>query len=276
MLIFNNCKRQQNFGEVKKERASLVRCEESEIEEVVPNHELSIDLPKDGNVEGISRIYSSAKGVEHLDFSQRHENKGCISAFLLSAMSLQDSCCYGKHHQEGEGVQICSYIRVWDPGDCLGHLKLKFEFVQYLMEISDILNSYFALKVWNTQNIGAAVGYVWTMYGFINETLGKHSYAKSLQATLNYGLEISPMQGLGLGFTYGLTICTCALQPCFEKLFISKGKVNDGQVIAAPYAIILRGLGLSQAVTNFYSFEQGSIVAQSLFEMISRSPARSN
>ncbi|XP_057840073.2 ABC transporter B family member 20 [Cryptomeria japonica] len=121
-----------------------------------------------------------------------------------------------------------------------------------------------------------AVGYIRTLYAFTNETLGKHSYANSLQATLSYGVQISLVQGLGLGFTYGLAICSCALQLWFGRLLISKGKVSGGEVIAALFAIILSGLGLNQAATNFYSFEQGRIAAHRLFEMISRSPASNN
>ncbi|KAH9306018.1 hypothetical protein KI387_010422, partial [Taxus chinensis] len=121
-----------------------------------------------------------------------------------------------------------------------------------------------------------AVGYIRTLYAFTNETLGKHSYANSLQATLSYGVQISLVQGLGLGFTYGLAICSCALQLWFGRFLISKGKANGGEVIAALFAVILSGLGLNQAATNFYSFEQGRIAAHRLFEMISQSPARNN
>ncbi|KAG6532262.1 hypothetical protein ZIOFF_006102 [Zingiber officinale] len=91
-----------------------------------------------------------------------------------------------------------------------------------------------------------AISYIRTMYAFTNDTLAKYSYATSLQATLRYGILISLVQGLGLGFTYGLDICSCALQ-----LWV--------------------GSGLNQAATNFYSFEQGRIAAYRLFEMISRS-----
>eukprot|EP01018_Ginkgo_biloba_P027515 Gb_20009 [translate_table: standard] len=118
-----------------------------------------------------------------------------------------------------------------------------------------------------------AIGYIRTLYAFTNETLGKYSYATSLQATLRYGIQISLVQGLGLGFTYGLAICSCALQLWFGRILISHGKTNGGEVIAALFAVILSGLGLNQAATNFYSFEQGRIAAHRLFEMISRSPA---
>ncbi|RRT79837.1 hypothetical protein B296_00022580, partial [Ensete ventricosum] len=57
-----------------------------------------------------------------------------------------------------------------------------------------------------------AISYIRTLYAFTNETLAKYSYATSLQATLRYGILISLVQGLGLGFTYGLAICSCALQ----------------------------------------------------------------
>lgn len=60
-----------------------------------------------------------------------------------------------------------------------------------------------------------AIAYARTLYAFTNETLAKYSYATSLQATLRYGIQISLVQGLGLGFTYGLAICSCALQLWF-------------------------------------------------------------
>ncbi|XP_014497738.1 ABC transporter B family member 20 [Vigna radiata var. radiata] len=121
-----------------------------------------------------------------------------------------------------------------------------------------------------------AVSYVRTLYAFTNETLAKYSYATSLQATLRYGILISLVQGLGLGFTYGLAICSCALQLWVGRFLIIHGKAHGGEIITALFAIILSGLGLNQAATNFYSFDQGRIAAYRLFEMISRSPSSVN
>ncbi|EPS68330.1 hypothetical protein M569_06437 [Genlisea aurea] len=121
-----------------------------------------------------------------------------------------------------------------------------------------------------------AVSYIRTLYAFTNETLAKYSYATSLQATLRYGILISLVQGLGLGFTYGLAICSCALQLWVGRNLVIHGKANGGEIVTALFAIILSGLGLNQAATNFYSFEQGRIAAYRLFEMISRSSSDSN
>ncbi|KAJ9684171.1 hypothetical protein PVL29_016590 [Vitis rotundifolia] len=116
-----------------------------------------------------------------------------------------------------------------------------------------------------------AVSYVRTLYAFTNETLAKYSYATSLQATLRYGILISLVQGLGLGFTYGLAICSCALQLWVGRFLVTHGKAHGGEIITALFSVILSGLGLNQAATNFYSFDQGRIAAYRLFEMISRS-----
>ncbi|GAB4836564.1 ABC transporter B member 20 [Ancistrocladus abbreviatus] len=121
-----------------------------------------------------------------------------------------------------------------------------------------------------------AVSYIRTLYGFTNETLAKYSYATSLQATLRYGILISLVQGLGLGFTYGLAICSCALQLWVGIFLVTNGRAHGGEIIAALFAVILSGLGLNQAATNFYSFEQGRIAAYRLFEMISRSTSTVN
>ncbi|ONK67784.1 uncharacterized protein A4U43_C05F3740 [Asparagus officinalis] len=121
-----------------------------------------------------------------------------------------------------------------------------------------------------------AISYIRTLYAFTNETLAKYSYATSLQATLRYGILISLVQGLGLGFTYGLAICSCALQLWVGRILISQGKANGGEIITALFAVILSGLGLNQAATNFYSFEQGRIAAYRLYEMISRSTSNVN
>ncbi|KAI5659872.1 hypothetical protein M9H77_28665 [Catharanthus roseus] len=121
-----------------------------------------------------------------------------------------------------------------------------------------------------------AVSYVRTLYAFTNETLAKYSYATSLQATLRYGILISLVQGLGLGFTYGLAICSCALQLWVGRFLVTHGKAHGGEIITALFAVILSGLGLNQAATNFYSFEQGRIAAYRLFEMISRSSSSVN
>lgn len=121
-----------------------------------------------------------------------------------------------------------------------------------------------------------AVSYARTLYAFTNETLAKYSYATSLQATLRYGILISLVQGLGLGFTYGLAICSCALQLWVGRFLVSHGKAHGGEILTALFAVILSGLGLNQAATNFYSFEQGRIAAYRLYEMISRSTSSIN
>ncbi|KAH7427059.1 hypothetical protein KP509_10G028600 [Ceratopteris richardii] len=116
-----------------------------------------------------------------------------------------------------------------------------------------------------------AIAYIRTLYAFANETLAKYSYANALQATLRYGVQISLVQGLGLGFTYGLAICSCSLQLWFGRYLVEKGAADGGAIVTALFAIILSGLGLNQAATNFYAFEQGRIAAHRLFDMISRS-----
>ncbi|CAK7325626.1 unnamed protein product [Dovyalis caffra] len=121
-----------------------------------------------------------------------------------------------------------------------------------------------------------AVSYIRTLYAFTNETLAKYSYATSLQATLRYGILISLVQGLGLGFTYGLAICSCALQLWVGRFLVTDRKAHGGEIVTALFAVILSGLGLNQAATNFYSFDQGRIAAYRLFEMISRSSSTVN
>ncbi|KAG9160808.1 hypothetical protein Leryth_008642 [Lithospermum erythrorhizon] len=121
-----------------------------------------------------------------------------------------------------------------------------------------------------------AISYIRTLSSFTNETLAKYSYATSLQATLRYGILISLVQGLGLGFTYGLAICSCALQLWVGRFLVTHRKADGGEIIAALFAVILSGLGINQAATNFYSFEQGRIAAYRLFEMISRSSSTVN
>lgn len=116
-----------------------------------------------------------------------------------------------------------------------------------------------------------AFSYMRTLYAFTNETLAKYSYAASLQATLRYGILISLVQGLGLGFTYGLAICSCALQLYVGRFLVTHKIAHGGEIVTALFAVILSGLGLNQAATNFYSFEKGRIAAYRLFEMISRS-----
>ncbi|KAH7548045.1 hypothetical protein JRO89_XS14G0058400 [Xanthoceras sorbifolium] len=126
------------------------------------------------------------------------------------------------------------------------------------------------------QELRLAVSYVRTLYAFTNETLAKYSYATSLQATLRYGILISLVQGLGLGFTYGLAICSCALQLWVGRFLVTNGRAHGGEIITALFAVILSGLGLNQAATNFYSFDQGRIAAYRLYEMISRSSSTTN
>ncbi|CAK9168913.1 unnamed protein product [Ilex paraguariensis] len=87
-----------------------------------------------------------------------------------------------------------------------------------------------------------ALSCIRTVYAFTNDTLAKYSYATSLQATLRYGILISLVQGLGLGFTYGLAIFSCALQLWVGRFLVSRGKASGGEIIVALFAIILSGL----------------------------------
>lgn len=87
-----------------------------------------------------------------------------------------------------------------------------------------------------------AVSYIRALYAFTNETLVKYSYATSLQATLRYGVLISLVQGLGLGFTNGVAMCSCALQLWVGAFLVKNGKANGGEIITAVFAIILGGL----------------------------------
>ncbi|KAG6474164.1 hypothetical protein ZIOFF_068088 [Zingiber officinale] len=98
---------------------------------------------------------------------------------------------------------------------------------------------------------------------------GKSNSGEGGEVCLWYGIPISLVQGLGLDFTYGLTICSCALQRWVGRFLISNGKANGGEIITTLFAVILSSLGLNQAAINFYSFEQGRIAAYKLFEMIS-------
>ncbi|KAI3514196.1 hypothetical protein L1887_12515 [Cichorium endivia] len=113
-----------------------------------------------------------------------------------------------------------------------------------------------------------ALSNIRTLYAFTNETLAKHSYASSLQDTLKYGIITSLVQGLGLGFTYGLGMCSCALQLWVGRLLVTTGKCTGAEIVTAIFAIILSGLGLNQASRNLCWFEEGRIAAYRLYEVI--------
>ncbi|KAI3772402.1 hypothetical protein L6452_03587 [Arctium lappa] len=110
-----------------------------------------------------------------------------------------------------------------------------------------------------------ALSNIRTLYAFTNETLAKYSYASSLHDTLKYGIIVSLVQGLGLGFTYGLGMCSCSLQLWVGGFLVTGGKSNGAEIITAVFAMILSGLGINQASANLYSFEQGRIAAYRLY-----------
>lgn len=80
------------------------------------------------------------------------------------------------------------------------------------------------------------------MYAYANETIVKYAYANALQSTLQYGVQISLVQGLGLGCIYGIAMCSCALQMWIGWYLTTRHKANAGQVIVTLFAIILSGL----------------------------------
>ena len=87
-----------------------------------------------------------------------------------------------------------------------------------------------------------ALLYIRTVYAFANETVVKYAYANALQPTLQYGVQISLVQGLGLGFIYGIAICSCALQLWVGKFLVATHKADGGQIFVALFAIILGGM----------------------------------
>uniref|UniRef100_A0A251ULF2 Putative ATP-binding cassette subfamily C member 9 n=2 Tax=Helianthus annuus TaxID=4232 RepID=A0A251ULF2_HELAN len=121
-----------------------------------------------------------------------------------------------------------------------------------------------------------ALANIRTLYAFTNEALAKHSYAASLYNTLKYGITISLVQGLGVGFTYGFGMCSCALQLWVGRFLVTSGRYSGAEILTAVFAIVLSGLGLNQASTNLYSFEQGRIAAYRLYEVIRHSGSTAN
>ncbi|KAI3801449.1 hypothetical protein L1987_29554 [Smallanthus sonchifolius] len=116
-----------------------------------------------------------------------------------------------------------------------------------------------------------ALSNIRTLYAFTNEALAKHSYASSLHDTLKHGITMSLVQGLGVGFAYGLGMCSCALQLWVGRFLVTSGKSNGAEVLIAIFATVLSGLGLNQASMNLYSFEQGRIAAHRLYGVIRHS-----
>lgn len=87
-----------------------------------------------------------------------------------------------------------------------------------------------------------ALSSIRTLYAFTNEALAKHSYASSLHNTLRYGITINLVQGLGVGFTYGLGMCSCALQLWVARFLVTNGKSSGAESMIAIFAIVLSGL----------------------------------
>ena len=104
-------------------------------------------------------------------------------------------------------------------------------------------------KIHNLQ----ALSNIRTLYAFTNEALAKYLYASSLQDTLKYGILISLVQGLGLGFTYGFGMCSCALQLWVGRFLVRNGKCTGAEIITAIFAIILSGMYASFLLINFFT-----------------------
>lgn len=104
-------------------------------------------------------------------------------------------------------------------------------------------------KIHNLQ----ALSNIRTLYAFTNEALAKRLYASSLQDTLKCGILVSLVQGLGLGFTYGFGMCSCALQLWVGRFLVTNGKCTGAEIITAIFAIILSGLYASFLFINFFT-----------------------
>lgn len=138
---------------------------------------------------------------------------------------------------------------------------ISLSFISFLMKWKEewwslnYIAKHFLASMWGTFIlVMQAVSYIRTLYAFTNETLAKYSYATSLQATLRYGILISLVQGLGLGFTYGLAICSCALQLWVGRFLVMHNKAHGGEIITALFAVILSGLWESFSTFKFFLF----------------------
>ena len=118
-------------------------------------------------------------------------------------------------------------------GDCMKEWRSFLYLLKHFSAADSQYSPYLAMQ---------AISYVRTLYAFTNETVAKYSYATSLQATLRYGILISLVQGLGLGFTYGLAICSCAFQLWVGRFLVIHGKAHGGEIVTALFAVILSGL----------------------------------
>ncbi|KAJ9698332.1 hypothetical protein PVL29_007422 [Vitis rotundifolia] len=221
---------------------------------------------------------------QDMSFFDTYGNNGDIVSQVLSDVLLIQSALSEKVGNYVHNMGTCFSGLVIGFINCWQIALLTLATGPFIVAAGGISNIFLHKLAENIQDAYAeaanmaeqAMSYIRTLCAFTNETLAKYSYATSLQATLRYGILISLVQGLGLGFTYGLAICSCALQLWVGRLLVTHRKAHGGEIIAALFAIILSGLGLNQAATNFYSFDQGRIAAYRLYEMISRSTSTIN
>uniref|UniRef100_A0A803N6W6 Uncharacterized protein n=1 Tax=Chenopodium quinoa TaxID=63459 RepID=A0A803N6W6_CHEQI len=115
---------------------------------------------------------------------------------------------------------------------------------------------------------GKVFSQVRTVHSCVGETRAVERYSRSLQKALDFGKKSGLAKGLGIGFTYGLLLCTWALLLWYASILIRHRKTNGGKAFTTILNIIFSGFALGQAAPSIAAVAKAQAAAASIINMI--------
>ncbi|XP_021755311.1 ABC transporter B family member 13-like [Chenopodium quinoa] len=107
-----------------------------------------------------------------------------------------------------------------------------------------------------------------TVHSFVGETRAVEQYARSLQKALDFGKKSGLAKGLGIGFTYGLLLCTWSLLLWYASILIRHRQTNGGKAFTTILNIIFSGFALGQAAPSIAAVAKAQAAAANIINMI--------
>ncbi|KAL2895423.1 ABC transporter B family member 13 [Bienertia sinuspersici] len=104
--------------------------------------------------------------------------------------------------------------------------------------------------------------------GKVAEERAVERYSRSLQKALKIGKKSGIAKGLGIGFTYGLLLCSWALLLWYASILIRNHQTNGGKAFTTIMNVIFSGFALGQAAPSIAAIAKGRAAVANISSMI--------
>ena len=97
-------------------------------------------------------------------------------------------------------------------------------------------------------------------------------YGKAIEEARKKGTRSSYVQGMGMGFTFGVIFLSYALAFYYGAKLERKGEISTGDILTVFFSVITAAMAIGQAAPNIATMAAGKGAAAKIFEVIARTP----